>query len=185
VQLVVVQLVVGQPDAEARPSEAPRLSPDRWPSLACTQVSLARRGLTGRYLAVRNDTLSRCPTASSPSPGLAELYDLFCAWDRRDDFGFYLPMVMTADSVLDVGCGTGMLLRRARLNWHRGRLCGLDPAAAMLDVARSRPDIEWIEGDGHQNCLETERSVRLRDPEPAGSGLAAADARVPGGSDPA
>ncbi|HXW44748.1 MAG TPA: class I SAM-dependent methyltransferase [Streptosporangiaceae bacterium] len=81
------------------------------------------------------------------APELAALYDLFCAWDRRDDLGFYLPMVMAAGSVLDVGCGTGMLLRRARQEGHAGRLCGLDPAAAMLAVARERRDIEWIEGD--------------------------------------
>jgi SAM-dependent methyltransferase len=87
------------------------------------------------------------PDRQFTEPRLAGLYDLFCAWDRRDDLGFYLPMVMAADSVLDVGCGTGMLLRRARLDGHRGRLCGLDPGAAMLEVARCRPDIEWIEGD--------------------------------------
>ena len=87
------------------------------------------------------------PDRQFTEPGLAVLYDLFCAWDRRDDFGFYLPMVMAADSVLDVGCGTGMLLRRARVDGHRGRLCGLDPAAAMLEVARSQADIEWIQGD--------------------------------------
>jgi SAM-dependent methyltransferase len=80
-------------------------------------------------------------------PDLAALYDLFCAWDRRDDLGFYLPMVMAAGSVLDVGCGTGMLLRRARQDGHAGRLCGLDPAAAMLAVARGQRDIEWVEGE--------------------------------------
>jgi SAM-dependent methyltransferase len=83
---------------------------------------------------------------------LAALYDLFCPWDPRADFGFYLPLVMTAGSVLDVGCGTGMLLRRARAAGHAGRLCGLDPAAAMLDVARAGcdsagRDIEWVPGD--------------------------------------
>lgn len=80
-------------------------------------------------------------------PELAALYDLFCAWNRRDDLEFYLPLVLAADRVLDVGCGTGMLLRRARQEGHRGRLCGLDPGAAMLSVARVEPGIEWIEGD--------------------------------------
>lgn len=76
---------------------------------------------------------------------LAALYDSICA--GRDDFDFYLPLVLSADSVLDVGCGTGELLRRAREAGHGGRLCGLDPAGAMLDEARRRPDVEWVLGD--------------------------------------
>ena len=54
---------------------------------------------------------------------------------------------MAARAVLDVGCGTGSLLRRARELGHEGRLCGLDPAAAMLAQARTRPDVEWRLGD--------------------------------------
>jgi SAM-dependent methyltransferase len=82
-------------------------------------------------------------------PKLADLYDAFSAsWDGvRGDFGFYLPLVMSAQAVLDVGCGTGELLRLARQAGHSGRLCGLDPAAAMLDQARKRSDVEWIRGD--------------------------------------
>jgi ubiquinone/menaquinone biosynthesis C-methylase UbiE len=76
---------------------------------------------------------------------LTELYDVFC--QGRGDFGFYLPLVMSAETVLDVGCGTGELLRLARQAGHTGRLCGLDPADAMLDQARTRSDIEWILGD--------------------------------------
>ena len=78
-------------------------------------------------------------------PGLAEMYDAFCA--GRRDFGYYLPLVMSAESVLDVGCGTGELLRLAREAGHTGRLCGLDPAEAMLRQARKRQDIEWVLGD--------------------------------------
>ncbi len=48
--------------------------------------------------------------------------------------------------MLDVGCGTGTLLRRARQAGHEGRLCGVDPDRAMLGIARRRVDIEWIEG---------------------------------------
>lgn len=79
--------------------------------------------------------------------GLAALYDLFCPWKRRGDFDFYLPLVMSAESVLDVGCGTGALLHGARAAGHTGRLCGLDPAGGMLAQARKRSDIEWVLGD--------------------------------------
>jgi SAM-dependent methyltransferase len=78
---------------------------------------------------------------------LAALYDAFCPWDRRGDFGFYLPLVMSAEAVLDVGCGTGALLHGARDAGHTGLLCGLDPADGMLQQARQRCDIEWILGD--------------------------------------
>jgi SAM-dependent methyltransferase len=78
---------------------------------------------------------------------LAALYDLFCPFEPRGDFGFYLPLVMSAEAVLDVGCGTGALLHRARETGHTGRLCGLDPAVGMLEQARKRTDVEWILGD--------------------------------------
>ncbi len=83
-------------------------------------------------------------------PKLAALYDLFCA--GRADFAFYLDYVMAADSVLDVGCGTGALLHMARARGHTGQLVGLDPAEAMLAVARERGDIAWQPG-----TLETVR----------------------------
>lgn len=76
---------------------------------------------------------------------LAELYDSFC--EGRRDFDFYLPLVMSAQSVLDVGCGTGALLHLARESGHTGRLCGLDPAKAMLQQAQNRPDVEWRLGN--------------------------------------
>lgn len=80
---------------------------------------------------------------------LAELYDLFNPWGGRSgDDEFYMEYILDAGSVLDVGCGTGLILRKARELGHRGRLVGLDPAGAMLDVGRcDRSDIEWIEGD--------------------------------------
>ncbi|MFF7978297.1 class I SAM-dependent methyltransferase [Streptomyces sp. NPDC007901] len=77
---------------------------------------------------------------------LAALYDSLNPWGPGDDF--YLDLVMSAGSVLDVGCGTGRLLRRARGEGHGGRLMGLDPAAAMLVQARrGEPAVEWVLGD--------------------------------------
>jgi SAM-dependent methyltransferase len=75
--------------------------------------------------------------------GLAGLYDVLHPWTLRDDLDFYLPMVMAAESVLDVGCGTGSLLHRARADGHTGHLVGIDPANGMLERARERRDIEW------------------------------------------
>ncbi|MEV7391955.1 class I SAM-dependent methyltransferase [Streptomyces sp. NPDC091215] len=77
---------------------------------------------------------------------LAALYDSLNPWGPGDDF--YLDLVMSAGSVLDVGCGTGQLLRRARGEGHGGRLMGVDPAAAMLVQARrGEPGVEWVLGD--------------------------------------
>jgi SAM-dependent methyltransferase len=72
-------------------------------------------------------------------------YELMNPWGPCDDF--YLELVMGARSVLDLGCGTGLLLRRARDDGHTGRLCGLDPDPAMLGQAQVRDDLEWVLAD--------------------------------------
>ncbi|MDG4858068.1 class I SAM-dependent methyltransferase [Streptomyces sp. T-3] len=87
---------------------------------------------------------------------LAELYDLFNPWSPRGDSAFYLDLVMGAQSVLDVGCGTGTLLHRAREAGHTGRLVGLDPAVGMLGRARARDDVEWVLGDAASAYWEGE-----------------------------
>jgi len=88
----------------------------------------------------------------------AALYDLLYPWDttRRPDDAFYLDLVMAAEAVLDVGCGTGSMLHRARETGHRGRLVGLDPDRAMLDRARRRTDIEWVAGTAADACWAQE-----------------------------
>ena len=80
-------------------------------------------------------------------PRLAALYDPLCGRESRDDFRFYLPLIMSAKAVLDVGCGTGALLHWARESGYRGRLVGLDAGRGMLELAQTRSDIEWILGD--------------------------------------
>jgi ubiquinone/menaquinone biosynthesis C-methylase UbiE len=39
-------------------------------------------------------------------------------------------------TILDVGCGTGRLLRTAAARWPGSQLIGIDPAAGMVEVAR-------------------------------------------------
>ena len=77
----------------------------------------------------------------------AELYDLQYPWaGPHPSHPYYAELMMAADSVLDVGCGTGSMLHFARDSGHRGRLVGLDPDPAMLDRARRRTDLEWVLG---------------------------------------
>jgi ubiquinone/menaquinone biosynthesis C-methylase UbiE len=47
-------------------------------------------------------------------------------------------------TVLDVGCGTGRLLRKAREYWSEAQLIGVDPAAGMIKNApRLMPDAKF------------------------------------------
>jgi SAM-dependent methyltransferase len=59
---------------------------------------------------------------------------------------FYHDLVMAADPVLDVGCGTGAMLGYARVHGHPGRLAGLDPDPVALDRAQRFADVEWMLG---------------------------------------
>jgi len=78
----------------------------------------------------------------------AALYDLMNPWDPSSwpADRFYHELVMAADSVLDVGCGTGAMLAYARAHGHRGRLAGIDPDPVALDRARRYADVEWVLG---------------------------------------
>ncbi len=78
-------------------------------------------------------------------PAVAQFYEL-TPRDRQDHM-FCKSLARDAQSVLDLGCGTGELT--AQLVKGR-RVIGLDPAGAMLDIARTRPggeQVTWVEGD--------------------------------------
>lgn len=85
---------------------------------------------------------------------LASCYDVWHPRPTRDDYDFYLPRILAARAVLDAGCGTGTLLAEARAAGHRGRLCGLDPAAGMLARARLQRGIEWVLGELRSSVWE-------------------------------
>jgi SAM-dependent methyltransferase len=79
-------------------------------------------------------------------PALARFYDPDNGW--AEDTLAVVRLAATAHSVLDLGCGTGLLA--AHLATLGKRVTGLDPAAAMLDIARGRPgghSVTWIKAD--------------------------------------
>lgn len=78
---------------------------------------------------------------------LSAIYDAWHPRHVRDDFDFYLPLILGSKAVLDVGCGTGTLLNEARNAGHQGRLCGIDPAPGVLSHARQYPEIDWVLGE--------------------------------------
>jgi SAM-dependent methyltransferase len=89
----------------------------------------------------------------------AALYDRLNPWGPSDDF--YLSFVVDAPSVLDVGCGTGRLLHRARETGHTGRLCGVDPDVAALERARRRAGIEWVEASAADMAWDREFALAV------------------------
>jgi len=80
-------------------------------------------------------------------PRLAAVYDAECIGRRDHDFYVALAHTIGAGSVVDIGCGTGVLA--VDLAGRGCRVIGVDPSATMLDVARRRPGgsgVEWIHG---------------------------------------
>ena len=49
-----------------------------------------------------------------------------------------VPAGFQPTSILDIGCGTGRLLRKAAARWPNARLTGVDPAEGMVKEARCR-----------------------------------------------
>jgi SAM-dependent methyltransferase len=92
------------------------------------------------------------PDALFAEPQLAEIYDLLDSPDRLD-LAPYLAIAdeLNACSVIDLGCGTGVLA--CRLAALGKEVVGVDPAAASLDVAKRKAyadRVRWITGTAAQ-----------------------------------
>ena len=76
---------------------------------------------------------------------LASFYDLENGWAADSDF--CCQMAQDADSILDLGCGTGELATHLA---KTKQVTAVDPAGAMLDIAKKRANadkVNWVEGD--------------------------------------
>ncbi|HEY1011619.1 MAG TPA: class I SAM-dependent methyltransferase [Herpetosiphonaceae bacterium] len=81
-------------------------------------------------------------------PRLVALYDLENGRGADTDFYRGLAADAGARTIVDLGCGTGLLT--CELALAGCQVIGVDPSPAMLAVARAKPGAElvrWIEGD--------------------------------------
>lgn len=90
----------------------------------------------------------REPDAAFADPRMAALYDVLD--DDRSDLEVYRALVdeLGAQSVIDIGCGTGSFA--VMLASLGVRVIGVDPAAASVEVARTKEHaggVRWVEGD--------------------------------------
>jgi SAM-dependent methyltransferase len=88
--------------------------------------------------------------AEFTDPRLVSIYESVNAYrpGTQPDFYGWLAADLGARSVVDLGCGTGLITRElARLGLQ---VVGVDPSEQMLDVARSEAHgdgVRWIHGD--------------------------------------
>ncbi|MEP2978254.1 MAG: class I SAM-dependent methyltransferase [Lentilitoribacter sp.] len=81
-------------------------------------------------------------------PELAKFYEVND--HDRLDYETILELAKDARSVLDIGCGTGVLSAALSIN---SDVTAVDPARAMLEIAKRNFDqtnVEWIEGDARE-----------------------------------
>lgn len=81
-------------------------------------------------------------------PRLVQLYDADNPDGPDHDFHRSLAEQIGARTILDIGCGTGLLT--VTLATDGRRVVGVDPSANMLDYARRSPSamgVTWVHGD--------------------------------------
>lgn len=92
-------------------------------------------------------------------PDLARFYDSENGWAA--DLDYCSRLAVGAESVLDLGCGTGLLAAHLAAGGKRS-VVAVDPARAMLEIARRRDAagrVTWIEGDARS--LRIDRTFDL------------------------
>jgi SAM-dependent methyltransferase len=81
------------------------------------------------------------------------MYDAVNSYEPETQPDFYLGVAeeLSAETVIDLGCGTGIItLEFARRGY---RMIGVDPSPAMLEVARQKPGadrVQWVQGGAGQ-----------------------------------
>ncbi len=132
------------------------------------QAAPSKRGLGTRRQRRRTPTLGAVtPTTGFDGSRLAAVYDTLHGYAPGTQPDFYLGLArdLGAGTVVDIGCGTGLVTARfVRAGFD---VVGLDPSEPMLRIARRRPGARGAASGW---------PARLRDPQPRRAGLGDLDA---------
>jgi trans-aconitate methyltransferase len=80
-------------------------------------------------------------------PRLVALYDTLNPFGCDSEFFCKQAEKLSAKTIIDLGCGTGLLTVELAKRGHQ--MTGIEPSVAMLTVARAKPyadRIKWIQG---------------------------------------
>jgi SAM-dependent methyltransferase len=87
------------------------------------------------------------PSGEFSDPRLVAIYDAVNAYQPGTQPDFYAGLAerLRARSILDVGCGTGLITCKLAARGHR--MVGIDPSPAMLEQARRAcSNVDWRVG---------------------------------------
>lgn len=85
------------------------------------------------------------------NPKLVALYDTLNPLGADSEFFCKQAEELKASTIIDLGCGTGLLTCELAKRGHQ--LIGIEPSEAMLEVARHKPHgdkVKWIQGSSEQ-----------------------------------
>ena len=84
-------------------------------------------------------------------PRLVALYDTLNPFGDDSEFFCKQAEKLSAKTIIDLGCGTGLLTVELAKRGHQ--MTGIEPSEAMLAVARAKPyadKVKWIQGSFEQ-----------------------------------
>ncbi len=80
-------------------------------------------------------------------PRLVAIYNTVCPVDGYEKFYVELARKLSASTIIDIGCGTGLLTCALAKQGHQ--MIGVEPSIFMLEVAHKSPcgnQVKWIQG---------------------------------------
>lgn len=99
--------------------------------------------------------------AEFSDPRLVAMYDAVCPIDSYADFFLDLAEQISAESILDIGCGTGLLSHEFAMRGYK--VIGIEPASEMLRQARRKygTEAQWVVGSTEELNQEMQGDLAI------------------------